>query len=231
MDINQSGTRLVFAGFNNKMIVVNLEDGKVECEYQEGENRQIMDVKFDQSDCVWYLTKDLEYKRLNYFTEKITFTHKDDKASDKTIKEINNMIEADETRGHIYARVTNTKIAEFSCGSNSLCDEFDNLSDEKDASGQEMFVYFFKIFQRRIFYTESRKQHLKLYDMDNKTIICTTDFGIWPQLIALSPCANYVAVCEDKKLYLGQITTDPTSNEEKTKIQVLKQVDQINEGN
>jgi hypothetical protein len=28
MDINAGGTRLVFAGFNNKIVVCNIEDGK-----------------------------------------------------------------------------------------------------------------------------------------------------------------------------------------------------------
>ena len=138
------------------------------------------------------------------------------------------MIECDETRGHMYARVSNVKLAEFNCSSNSIADEFDNLTDEKDPSGQEMFIYFFKVMQRRIFYTESRKQHLKLYDMDNKQTICTADFNIWPQLIALSPCANYVAVLEDKKIMLGNIIVDPT-NEGKAKIEVIRQKDQINE--
>jgi hypothetical protein len=195
----------------------------------ETEDRQIMDVKFDQSDSIWFITKDVELKRLNYFTKKITFTHKDEKGSDKTIKEINNMIETDEHRGHIYARVANTKIAEFNAASNGLVDVFENLSDEKDSNSQEMFIYYFKIHQRRIFYTESRRQHLKLYDMENKCLLCQTDFSIWPQYIGLSPCGQYIAVCEDKKCVLGKVETDP-ENEEKVMISLQKTKDKINEG-
>lgn len=63
IDLNYNATRLVYAGFSNRLTVVNLEDGKVECEYPEAENRQIMDVKFDNQDCVWFITKDAELKR------------------------------------------------------------------------------------------------------------------------------------------------------------------------
>ena len=159
MDLNYNASRLVYAGFSNKCMVVNIEDGKVEREYPEPENRQIIDVKFDNQDCVWFVTKDMELKRLNYYTGNIAFSYKDDKGSDKTIKEINNMIESDELRGHIYVRTSNTKIAEFNPTQNNMVAEFDNLCTEKDSSGQEMFIYFFKVHKRRIFYTESRRQH------------------------------------------------------------------------
>lgn len=138
------------------------------------------------------------------------------------------MIECDELRGHIYVRVNNTKIAEFNSSSNSLIDEFDNLCPEKDSSGQEMFIYFFRVHKRKIFYTEARRQHLKLYDMENKQLVCQTDFSIWPQIIALSPCGKYVVVCEDKKCVLGKIENDP-ENEEKILISLAKTKERINE--
>jgi len=138
------------------------------------------------------------------------------------------MIETDEHRGHIYARVADTKIAEFNAASNSLVDEFENLCDEKDSNSQPMFIYYFKIHQRRIFYTESRRQHLKLYDMENKCLLCQTDFSIWPQYIGLSPCGQYIAVCEDKKCVLGKVETDP-DNEEKVVISLQKSKEKIND--
>ena len=96
--------------------------------------------------------------------EKEIFIH------NKTIKEINNMIESDELRGHIYVRTSNTKIAEFNPTQNNMIAEFDNLCTEKDSSCQEMFIYYFKVHKRRIFYTESRRRHLKLYDISTKDI-------------------------------------------------------------
>lgn len=203
MDLNASGTRLVFSGTLLKLVTVNMEDGTIVDEHSE--ETMLFDVKFDQSDNIWYVCNDMDFKRYNYHTKKITFDHQDEKGSADTIKEINNMIQIDETRGHVYCRVTNTKIVEFTCASNSMVDEFDNLTEEKDSSGQDMFIYFFKVAKRRIFYTESRRQHVKLYDMDSKTTISTVDFKIWPQLISISPDANHVIVCEDKKFLLANI--------------------------
>jgi hypothetical protein len=170
MDLNSSGTRMVFSGTLLKLVTVNLEDGKILDEHPE--ETMLFDVKFDQSDNIWYVCNDMEFKRYNYHTKKETFSHKDEKGSADTVKEINNMIQIDETRGHVYCRVGNTKIVEFTCASNSMVDEFDNLTEEKDSSGQDMFIYFFKVAQRRIFYSESRRQHVKLYDMDSKQVIC-----------------------------------------------------------
>jgi len=212
MDLNHSGTRLVFSGTLLKCVTVNIEDGKIMDEHPE--ETMLFDVRFDQSDNIWYVCNDMEFKRYNFHTKKETFSHKDEKGSADTVKEINNMIQIDDTRAHVYCRVSNTKIVGFTCASNSMVDEFDNLTEEKDSSGQDMFIYFFKVAKRRIFYTESRRQHVKLYDMDSKNVLSTVDFKIWPQLIAISPDAGHVVICEDKKFILAEIkeTEDGKTN-------------------
>merc|ERR1711976_613619 len=97
----------------------------------------------------------------------VTFDYQEETGGNSdTIKEINNMIETDETRGRIYCRTTNTKIVEFNCASNAVVAEFENLMDEKDSNNNDNFVYFFKVAKRKIFYTMGRKQAAFLYDMD-----------------------------------------------------------------
>ena len=87
----------------------------------------------------------MKFKRYSLQTQSVTFDYKDDNGNSDTIKEINNMIESDETRGRVYCRVTNTKIVEFNCASNQLVDEFDNFTEDKDSNNNEMFIYFFKV--------------------------------------------------------------------------------------
>ena len=174
MDLNHSGTRLVFSGTLLKLVTINVEDGKIVDEHPE--ETMLFDVKFDQSDNIWYVCNDMEFKRYNYHTKKETFSHKDEKGSADTVKEINNMIQIDDTRGHVYCRVSNTKIVEFTCASNSMVDEFDNLTEEKDSSGQDMFIYFFKVFFL-IKYKRLQKEEFFTLKAEDNMSNCT----IWTQ--------------------------------------------------
>ena len=115
LDMNQSGTRLVFSGTLIQVVTLNLEDCKIVDKHTE--ETMIFALKFDQSDNIWYVCNDMEYKCYNYMTKKVTFTYKDEKGTYDTVKEYNNMIEIDDTRGHVYCRVTNSKICEFTCAS------------------------------------------------------------------------------------------------------------------
>jgi hypothetical protein len=53
------------------------------------------------------------------------------------------------------------------------------------------------------------------------------DFKIWPQLIAISPDAKHVIVCEDKKFLLAEIKE---TDDGKTNIVEEANTDAIHEG-
>ena len=65
--------------------------------------------------------------------------------------------------------------------------------------------------------------------MDSKELLCETDLMHWPQLIALSPCGDYIAIVEDKKLILGQVKMDSVDTS-KYRIEVINEKDSVNEG-
>ena len=63
--------------------------------------------------------------------------------------------------------------------------------------------------------------------MDSKVTLSIVDFKIWPQLIAISPDANHVIVCEDKKFLLAEIKE---TDDGKTNIVEEANSDSIHEG-
>lgn len=172
LDLSANGQHLAVSGNNLRILVIKLEDGEIKC--NKTEETMCFDLKFDVSDDIWYVCNDHVFKRMDYKTKNITLTHKDEKGSQNTVKEVNNMIELNESKSNVYCRLTNTKIAEFSTAANTFIQDYD-LAEGAESNNNENFLYYFKIAQGKILYTVNKSQHLKLYDMGTKSVIASKD--------------------------------------------------------